>query len=50
MGKIKFRLVQLGHLHGTKKKYSAEDEFNGVIEDIFHHIRTDSWHNKITYR
>jgi hypothetical protein len=47
-GKSKFRLVQLGHLHSTKKKvFQAEDEFNGVIVRHFSSLSgTDSWHNK----
>jgi len=50
-GKSKFRLVQLGHLHGTKKKvFQAEDEFNGVIVRHFSSLSgTDSWHNKNNY-
>lgn len=50
-GKSKFRLIQLGHLHGTKKKvFQAEDEFNGVIVRHFSSLSgTDSWHNKNNY-
>lgn len=50
-GRSKFRLVQLGHLHGTKKKvFQAEDEFNGVIVRHFSSLSgTDSWHNKNNY-
>lgn len=50
-GKAKFRLIQLGHLHGTKKKvFQAEDEFNGVIVRHFSSLSgTDSWHNKNNY-
>ena len=50
-GKAKFRLIQLGHLHSTKKKvFQAEDEFNGVIVRHFSSLSgTDSWHNKNNY-
>ncbi len=50
-GKSKFRLIQLGHLHTTKKKiFQAEDEFNGVIVRHFSSLSgTDSWHNKNNY-
>jgi len=51
-GKSTFRLVQLGHLHSTKKRvYQSEDEFNGVIVRHFSSITsTDFWHDKNNFR
>ena len=50
-GKSKFRLIQLGHLHSTKKRvYQAEDEHNGVIVRHFSSLSgTDAWHDKNNY-
>jgi hypothetical protein len=50
-GKSKFRLIQLGHLHSTKKKvYQSEDEYNGVIVRHFSSLSgTDAWHDKNNY-
>jgi len=47
-GKSKYRLMQLGHLHSSKKRiYQSEDEHNGVMVRHFSSISgTDSWHNK----
>ena len=51
-GKSKFRLIQLGHLHSTKKKvFQAEDEFNGVIVRHFSSLSgTDFWHDKNNFK
>lgn len=51
-GKSKFRLIQLGHLHSTKKRvYQAEDEYNGVIVRHFSSLSgTDSWHDKNNFK
>ena len=50
-GQSLYRLMQLGHLHGSKKKvFQSEDEFNGVIVRHFSSLTsTDSWHNKNNY-
>lgn len=47
-GKSKYRLIQLGHLHSSKKRiYQSEDEFNGVIVRHFSSLSgTDQWHDK----
>ena len=51
-GKSKFRIVQLGHLHSTKKRvYQSEDEFNGVIVRHFSSLSgTDFWHDKNNFK
>ncbi len=51
-GKSKFRIIQLGHLHSTKKRvYQAEDEFNGVIVRHFSSLSgTDFWHDKNNFK
>jgi hypothetical protein len=51
-GKSKFRIIQLGHLHSTKKRvYQAEDEYNGVIVRHFSSLSgTDFWHDKNNFK
>ena len=51
-GQSKFRLIQLGHFHSTKKKvFQSEDEFNGVIVRHFSSLSgTDFWHDKNNFR
>jgi len=47
-GESAFRIIQLGHLHSSKKKvHQSEDEFNGVVVRHFSSISgTDAWHDK----
>ncbi|TXG81119.1 MAG: hypothetical protein E6R13_06845 [Spirochaetes bacterium] len=51
-GKSKFRLIQLGHFHSTKKRvFQSEDEFNGVIVRHFSSLSgTDFWHDKNNFK
>jgi hypothetical protein len=50
-GKSNYRLMQLGHLHTSKKKvYQSEDEINGVVVRHFSSLSgTDQWHDKNCY-
>lgn len=50
-GKSNYRLMQLGHLHTSKKRvYQSEDEINGVVVRHFSSLSgTDAWHNKNCY-
>lgn len=47
-GRSKYRIIQLGHLHSSKKRvYQSEDEFNGVTVRHFSSLSgTDQWHDK----
>jgi len=50
-GKSSYRLMQLGHLHTSKKMvYQSEDEINGVVVRHFSSLSsTDNWHDKNCY-
>lgn len=46
-----FRFIHLGHLHkSTKKYFSGEDEFNGVVVRTYNSISgQDAWHTEESY-